>query len=169
MISVWGLLVQHSSVFNVTYTQLVNFCLQAYMCMLLLGCEPSMHALEGYDTCSVSHYYNTALIAESTMVIVLTGSANSVIHSVMVDVLERCVSILSLLICLSLHFSCLFFSQGPSNCTMCTNSSLYVNRSNVIECVNRTCPVGWYDDGMKRECASYCDCVLQRQQSIVHR
>ena len=29
-----------------------------------------------------------------------------------------------------------------------------MNRSNVIECVNRTCPVGWYD-GMKSECA-YC-------------
>ena len=61
------------------------------------------------------------------------------------------------------------FSQGPFNCTMCTNSSLFVNRSNVIECVNHTCPVGWYDDGMRRECASYCDCVLQCQQSIVHR
>ena len=59
-----------------------------------------MHALEGYDTCSVSHYYNTALITGSTMVIVLTGSANSVIHSVMVDVLERCV------------FLCCFYLQS---------------------------------------------------------
>ena len=92
-------------------TQLVNFCLQAYICMLLLGCEPSVHALEGYSTSSVSHYYNTALIAGSTMVIVLTGSANSVIHSVMVDVLERCVSLLSLLICLSFHFFCLLFHR----------------------------------------------------------
>ena len=62
----------------------------------------------------------------------------------------------SLFIKLSLHlFVC---SQGPTNCVMCTNSSLFVNRSNVIECVNRTCPVGWYDDGMNREC-TYCDCV----------
>ena len=132
-----------------------------------------MHALEGYDTCSVSHYYNTALIAGSTMVIVLTGSVNSVIHSVMVDVLERCVSLPFSVVftfnLISFLFGLFVFSQGPSNCTMCTNSSLFVNRSNVIECVNRTCPVGWYDDGMRRECASYCDCVLQCQQSIVHR
>ena len=99
--------------------------------------------------------------------IVLTGSANSVIHSVMVDVLERCVSLLSLHL-FKLLLLLFVFSQGPSNCTMCTNSSMYVNRFNVIECVNRTCPVGWYDDGMRRECASYCD-VLQCQQSIVHR
>ena len=56
------------------------------------------------------------------------------------------------------HDSWFTSSQGPTNCVMCTNSSLFVNRSNVIECVNRTCPVGWYDDGMNRECA-YCDCV----------
>ena len=57
---------------------------------------------------SVTHY---ALITGSTMVIVLTGSANSVIHSVMVDVLERCVSLLSLLICLSFYFFCLYFHR----------------------------------------------------------
>ena len=43
-------------------------------------------------------------------------------------------------LCSALFHSGLFV-QGPSNCTMCTSSSLYVNRSNVIECVNRTCPV----------------------------
>ena len=56
------------------------------------------------------------------------------------------------------HDSWFTSSQGPTNCVMCTNSSLFVNRSNVIECVNRTCPVGWYDDGMNRERA-YSDCV----------
>ena len=80
--------------------------------MLLLGCELSVHALEGYDTCSVSHYYDTALITGSTMVIVLTGSANSVIHSVMVDVLERCVFLGCFLPSILFHscLACLFFT-----------------------------------------------------------
>ena len=62
-------------------------------------------------------HYLMFLITGNTMVIVLTGSVNSTIHFVMVDVLGRCES------CISVLYS----------------SSLYVNRSNVIECVNITC------------------------------
>ena len=104
--------------------------------------------------CYLCVVFIAVFYAGSTMVIVLTDSVGSVIHFVMAHVLERCVTLnlycYFILVCV---FVC---SQGPTNCVMCTNSSLFVNCSNVIN--NRTCPVGWYDDGMNREC-TYCDCV----------
>ena len=106
--------------------------------------------------CYLCAVFIAVFYAGSTMVILLTGSVGSVIHFVIVHVLERCVT---LNLCSYFILVCVFVcSQGPTNCVMCTNSSLFVNRSNVIECVDRTCPVGWYDDGMNREC-TYCDCV----------
>ena len=60
---------------------------------------------------------------------------------------------------LLLHSIIISYSiQGPSNCSKCVSSSLFVNRSNVIECVGSTCPTGWYD-GTVGECVCVCVCV----------